>query len=199
MSQGCGPSGATKRACGRSRGEQRRQLDQVAAVRADAVQQDDELTGRAARAGSRSSGRATAPCSVPICVIGGIAGRAAPDHDPAGGRAQPIGGDRWRRIRRAGMIKGSDFLPMPAEGDAAAGDAVRAQPDRLPPSRPCLFRAVRLRGGALSRAGDSCCGSRTSTAALPARVRAGHPRGPALARHPLGRPGAAPVRASGRL
>ena len=71
------------------------------------------------------------------------------------------------------MLRGSDFLPTPGARRAAARDALRAEPDRLPPSRPRLLGPVRLRGGAaLGRALPAADrGHRPDP--LPARVRAG--------------------------
>ena len=98
---------------------------------------------------------------------------------------------------RVSMIKGR--LPASAgAGRPAAGDPLRAEPDRLPASRPRLFGAGRLASRA--RAGGGRFLLRIEDIdqqPLPARVRGRRSyEDLRLARARLGRPGAAPVGAS---
>ena len=58
-------------------GEQRRQLDEVVPIGAHPVQQDHQLTRRAARAGPEARAASTAPCPVPFVVTGALRGPVA--------------------------------------------------------------------------------------------------------------------------
>ncbi len=152
-----------------------REPDQIVAVGAEPVQQDDQMARLAAR--GRRVGRS------------GEFGHHRRDLSTS--RRQ------WRRHSRKTAPLSSTALP--AMTSAPIVTRFAPSPTGLSASRPCPLGARRMAGGARCRRALSAAARRYRSGALPRGIRRGDPRGPGLARARLGRGGAPAVGAFRRL